>query len=88
MATRQASGRRVLLAFGAAAVVVGFVVGSFVGGVSADRGEPVVAFGLVPLPAGPVAVGVFAGLLGLLFVGGLFGAVRLASRFDDARVEE
>jgi hypothetical protein len=85
---RQASGRRVLLAFGGAAVAVGFLVGSFVGGVSADRGEPVVAFGLVVLPTGPLAVGLYAALLGLLFVGGLFGAVRLASRFDDARVED
>lgn len=72
-----------LLGFGAVAVLVG----SFVGGVSADRGVSVVAFGLVTLPTGPLAVGVYAGGLGLLFVGGLFGAVRFASRFDDARVE-
>jgi hypothetical protein len=84
----RASGRRVLLAFGAVAVAVGFVVGSFVGGVSADRGASVVAFGLVALPTGPLAVGLYAGALGALFVGGLFGAVRLASRFDDAAVEE
>ena len=86
MSDRQASGRRVLLAFGGVAVVVGVVVGSFVGGVSADRGASVVAFGVVTLPTGPLAVGLYAGLLGLLFVGSLFGAVRLVSRFDDAEI--
>jgi hypothetical protein len=84
---REASGRRVLLLFGAVAVGVGFLVGSFVGGVSAERGASVVAFGLVTLPAGPLAVGVYAAALGLVVVAGLFAGVRFASRFDDERVE-
>jgi hypothetical protein len=88
VSTTRASGRRVLLLFGAVAVAVGFLVGSFVGGVSAERGTSVVAFGLVALPTGPLAVGIYAAALGVLFVGGLFGAVRFASRFDDDAVEE
>jgi hypothetical protein len=84
---RETSGRRVLFVFGAVAVAVGFLVGSFVGGVSAERGASVVAFGLVTLPSGPLAVGVYAALLGVLVVGVLFAGVRLASRFDDDRVE-
>ena len=76
-----------MLLFGAIAVAVGFLVGSFVGGVSADRGASVVAFGLVTLPTGPLAVGVYAALLGLAFVGTLFLGVRFVSRYDDAGVE-
>lgn len=87
MNERQASGRRVLLAFGGVAVAVGFLVGSFVGGISAERGASVVVFGLVALPTGSLAVGVYAALLGLAFVGALFAGVRFASRFDDGRVE-
>lgn len=86
MNTREASGRRVLFLFGGIAVAVGFLVGSFVGGVSAERGTSVVAFGLVTLPTGPLAVGVYAALLGLAFVGALFAGVRFVSRYDDAKI--
>lgn len=87
MSAQQASGRRVLLLFGGAAIAVGFLVGSFVGGISAERGASVVVFGLVALPTGSLAVGVYAALLGLAFVGTLFASVRFAARFDDERVE-
>ena len=76
-----------MLLFGAIAVAVGFLVGSFVGGVNAERETSVVAFGLVTLPTGPLAVGVYAGLLGLVTVSVLFVGVRFASRYDDAEVE-
>lgn len=87
MNAREASGRRVLLLAAAAAVTVGFLVGSFVGGISAERGTSLVAFGLVALPTGSLAVGLYAALLGLIVVVGLLGGVRYASRFDDERVE-
>jgi hypothetical protein len=83
---REASGRRVLLLFGGVAVAVGFLVGSFVGGVSAERGASVVAFGLVRLPTGSLAVGVYAALLGLAVVGALFAGVRIVSRYDDEKL--
>ncbi len=75
-----------LLLFGGVAVVVGFLVGSFVGGISAERGASVVVFGLVTLPTGSLAVGVYAAFLGLTVVGALFAGVRLVSRYDDEKV--
>ena len=75
-----------LLLFGGVAVAVGFLVGSFVGEISAERGTSVVAFGLVTLPTGPLAVGLYAALLGLAVVGALFAGVRFVSRYDDEKV--
>jgi hypothetical protein len=82
--TTGVEGRSVLLLAGAVAVALGGVVGAFVGAQSAERDAAVVAFGALTLPSSPLAVGLYAAGLGALLVGALFGAVRLASRFDGA----
>ena len=79
----RARGRRVLIGVGIAVVVLAGIVGFVIGGKSAETRSTIVVFGTVALPASGGAVAAYGAALAALVVGTLFGAVSLASRYDE-----
>ncbi|WP_435064999.1 DUF7520 family protein [Halobaculum sp. EA56] len=82
--TVEASGRPYLL--GAAAVVTLFAAAAGYVVAANNAVDAVRMFGVVTVPGSPAAVAAYGALLSLLLLGGLFGLVTVASRFDDDAV--
>jgi hypothetical protein len=80
--SEETGGRRVFLLVAGFVVLVGALIGLFVGANSAERGTDVTVLGSVTLPTSPVAVAVYGGLLAAVVMVVLFGAVEAASRLE------
>lgn len=78
------TGRRLLLVLGGIVVLLAGVVGFFVGSNSAESSPTFEVFSTLVLPTTPLSVALYGMLLAGLVMGGLFAAVEVASRYDDA----
>ena len=79
----HARGRRLLIGIGIAVVILAGVVGFVIGGQGAETRSVIVVFGTVALPATGGAIALYGAVFAALVVGALFGAVSLASRYDE-----
>lgn len=76
-------GRRILLFVGATVVAVSGLVGFLIGANGAGRGAEIDAYGAVTLPVTPGTVALYGMALAVVVLAALFGAVAVASRFDE-----
>ncbi|XVH31489.1 DUF7520 family protein [Haloferacaceae archaeon DSL9] len=79
------SGRRVFLFLGIVVIAIGGLLGLFVGANGAEVTPELTPLGLVSVPVTPGTVALYGMVVAALFVGGLYGAVSFASRFDSER---
>ena len=75
-------GRRILLGLGAGGVLLGGLLGFFVGANGSEALSEVTLFGTLTVPVSPAAMTLYGMLVVGIAVGLLYGAVSLASRFD------
>lgn len=82
--TNETRGRRILIALGVVIVGICAGVGFLVGAHASERTAAIELVGPASLPATPIAFALYGGAVAAAVLGGLFGAVSLASRFDSA----
>ncbi|WP_253737310.1 DUF7520 family protein [Halohasta salina] len=75
-------GRRILLGLGAGGVLLGGVLGFFVGANGGEALTEVTPFGVLTVPISPAAMTLYGMIVVGVAIGLLYGAVSLASRFD------
>jgi len=75
-------GRRILLGLGAGGVLLGGLLGFFVGANGGEALSEVTLFGSVAVPVSPAAMTLYGMVVVGVAIGLLYGAVSLASRFD------
>jgi hypothetical protein len=75
-------GRRILLTLGGGLVLLGGVLGLIVGGNGGDTVTELAVAGSVTIPVTPLAMSLYGMTVVALAIGGLYGLVMVASRFD------
>jgi len=75
-------GRRILLGLGSGGVLLGGVLGFFVGANGGEALSEVTLLGILTVPVSPAAMTLYGMAVVGVAVGLLYGAVSLASRFD------
>ena len=83
MTSDSTDGRRVFGVVAVTVVLIGGLLGFFVGSNGAEVAPTIPLVGGLSLPTTPLTVTLYGMVLATLFVGALFGLVTLASRFDD-----
>jgi hypothetical protein len=75
-------GRRILLGLGAGGVLLGGLLGFFVGANGGEALGELTLFGVLTVPVSPLAMTLYGMVVVGVAVSLLYGAVSLASRFD------
>ncbi|MFO7834300.1 MAG: hypothetical protein R6V31_09680 [Halohasta sp.] len=75
-------GRRILLGLGAGGVLLGGLLGLFVGANGGEALSEVTLLGILTVPVSPAAMTLYGMIVVGVAVSLLYGAVSLASRFD------
>jgi len=75
-------GRRILLGLGGFGVLLGGLLGFIVGANGGEALTELTIFGRLAVPLSPGAMALYGMVVVALAIGGLYGAVSIASRFD------
>ena len=75
-------GRRILLGLGGSMVLLGGLLGFFVGANGGEALNELTLFGVLTVPVSPVAMTLYGMIVVAAAIGLLYSAVSLASRYD------